>query len=160
MKKVNNTGFMLIETLIVTMIVASVLIYLYIQFTNLNRNYNQSFEYNTVEGLYALEDVKDFMSEDSAIMDYILNNMNIGYIDITDCTGFSDTSCPTLLGDEKITTIIVTYNDTSMTTLPSTYNTKFRDFFNKINYMGDEEYRLVAEFQNGTFATLRFEVNV
>ena len=49
MNKINNKGFVLAETLIVTSFVAGVLLYLFIQFSNLNKNYNNSFKYNTIE---------------------------------------------------------------------------------------------------------------
>ena len=112
MKKRDNKGFMLAETLIVTVFVAGVLIFLYIQFSNLSNSYDQSFQYNTVEGLYALEDVKKYIETDSSIKKYINSNIDsLGYIDITNCDKFTDENyCLKLFELENIDKIIITHN--------------------------------------------------
>ena len=82
MKK-NNKGFMLIETLIVTTFVAGVLLFLFFQLTSLNNSYTEYYNYNTTEGLYALEDVKDYINSDTMFQDYVSNNIRtMKYIDI------------------------------------------------------------------------------
>ena len=58
MKK-NSKGFMLIDTLIVSITVSAILIYLYFQFASVNDSYIKNFRYNTVPGLYAGADIKE-----------------------------------------------------------------------------------------------------
>lgn len=157
MKKNNNKGFILAETLIVTAFVAGVLIFLYIQFTNLNQSYEQSYVYNTVEGLYALEDVKTYIETDTTFVNYIDSNINsLKYIDITDCTLFTDeTYCLKLFELENIKNIFITHNlvpDVDFTD----YDLKFQTFIKKINKEGIQTYRIVAEFNDSTYATVRF----
>ena len=74
MKKLNSSGFMLAETLIVTTFVAGILIFLFIQFTNLGKAYDDSYIYNTTEGLYALEDIKKYINTDLDLLLYIEEN--------------------------------------------------------------------------------------
>ena len=46
MKK-NNQGFMLVEFLVVSIFVLGTLIFLTIEFNNINKSYNRSFKYDT-----------------------------------------------------------------------------------------------------------------
>lgn len=154
MKKNNEKGFMLIETLLVSLFVAGTLIYLYVQFSNLNRNYNDSFAYNTVGGLYALVDVKDFLEVNiTSVEDEIYDN---SYSDDI-CAIIPDSEyCYQLLEAENIKTLIVAYNDLSNSNIPSNLDEGFKDFINKVNPVGEEDFRIVAEFNDNTYATLRF----
>ena len=51
MKK-NNKGFTILETLITSTLIISTLVFLYVQFSNLKQNYQESFEFNTVRGIH------------------------------------------------------------------------------------------------------------
>lgn len=158
MKK-NKNGFVLAETLVVTTFVAGILIYIFIQFTNLSQKYNDSFVYNTVEGLYALEDVKDYIEKDENALSYIETGVsNLGFIDITDCNSdiFTNSSyCIDLLEYENINRIFITTNKIPENTITE-YSNDFLTFINKINEQSSENYRIVASFNNNTFATIRF----
>ncbi|MBR6690703.1 MAG: hypothetical protein IKL65_05170 [Bacilli bacterium] len=112
MKKKNNKGFMLAETLVVTAFVAGVLIFLFIQFSNLSNAYDDSYIYNTSEGLYALEDIKDYINSDTAAKTYVEKSLDsVDYIDISDCSIFSDKKyCENLFEIENIENIIIANN--------------------------------------------------
>ena len=110
MKKLNNEGFMLAETSIVTTFVAGILIFLFIQFTNLGKAYDDSYIYNTPEGLYALEDIKEYINSDLDLLLYIEENIEIKkYIDLTDCSLFKNKEyCTNLIRIENIDKIFIT----------------------------------------------------
>ena len=156
MKK-KNRGFMLAETLLVTAFVAGLLVYLYIQFMNLSSSYDDAYDYNTVEDLYALSDIVDYIYSDERAYEYIKNNViNEKYIDITNCTLFTDTSnCEKLFGYEKVTEVFITTNVVPKSDITN-YSTSFMKFIKKINSSGLEPYRIIASFENKTYATLRF----
>lgn len=156
MKKNNSRGFMLAETLIVTAFVAGVLIFLFIQFSNLSKSYDESYIYNTTEGLYALEDIKNYIKEDTTFTLYLNNNIEtMEYIDITDCSLFNNKDyCLNLFKLENINKIFITKNIVPKNKITN-YTEEFLTFINKINKEGDEPYRLVASFNNSTYATLR-----
>ena len=61
MKK-NSKAFALVETLIVSTIIASILIYMFVQFNKLDENYNESFRYNDVDDLYKLDSIKEYIN--------------------------------------------------------------------------------------------------
>lgn len=158
MKK-NNKGFMLAETLIVTTFVAGVLIYMFIQFTNLNQNYDESYKYNTVEGIYALEDLSDFILNNSLV----INNIDVllpseKYTDISKCDEevvINSEYCKNLVEALNIEKAYVTTNKFS-NTVKDNLKDEFGNFINKIKGEGSEKYRLIAKFKDGTFATIRF----
>ena len=50
---------MLLETLIVSVSISGILIYLYMQFSTVNDSYHKSFKYNSVESLYKNADIKE-----------------------------------------------------------------------------------------------------
>ena len=62
MKKIDKRGFALIETLIVSIVVAGILTYIFIQFSTLKRNYNISFKYDTVDVLFSLQDIENYIT--------------------------------------------------------------------------------------------------
>lgn len=81
MKK-NNKGFMLAEVFIVSSFVLGVLVYMFIQTNSIMRNFNRSFSYNTVSGLYITNEVAKYIKKNDTnnyctgvnIIDYKDNN--------------------------------------------------------------------------------------
>lgn len=58
-------GFMLAEVLIVSTILVGTLSFMYVQLRTLTINYNKSFKYNTVDGLYGARIIKDFLTNET-----------------------------------------------------------------------------------------------
>ena len=69
MKK-NNKGFMLVEVIIVTVIVATIMTSLYVAFVRVYKVYDIKDKYSNVDGIYAL----------NMIMDYYVDNITINNI--------------------------------------------------------------------------------
>lgn len=156
MKKINNNGFMLAETLIVTAFVAGVLIFIFIQFTNVSKNYEDNYSYNTVESLYALEDIKDYILEDTLFLGKIENELSDKEYMNVSCDMFSDSDyCSKLFELENVDQVIVARNNFNKNNFDN-YDKNVSTFVKKISITGDENYRLIASFNNSTYATLRF----
>lgn len=160
MKKIANGGFVLIETLLVTIFVAGVLVFLFIQFSNLSQQYEKSYKYNTVDSLYALDDIRNYILSDTEIMNYIENNIDsTDYIDLSKCYYFENRDyCLNLFEFENIETVIVLKNKSSYDKSID-IKEEMADFISQISNIGYEKYRLVALFKNSTLATLRFGDN-
>lgn len=98
MKK-RQKGFMLVETLVVSTLVSTVLIALYLQFNNIVRNYDREFRYNNVDNLYATQNIENFILQDSSgnfyknlksILDQNINNNSSRFLEVlTDCSNNS-----------------------------------------------------------------------
>lgn len=157
MKKMCDKGFMLVETLVVTSFVAGVLIFLFIQFNNLSKNYTDAYDYNTVEGLYSLENVRIYLASDLSAFESIETAVaNKGYIEITDCNIFTERNyCLKLFELENISKIFVTNNDFEKDIFFN-YNDGFKKFISKVSGEGTQKYRFLVEFNDSTYATIRF----
>ena len=84
MKKIDNKGFMLLETLVVSAFIISTLVYLYIQFSNLKGNYEKSFVYDSIPELYSTKQVNDFINSNYNYSDLFLavDRSDDSYIEI------------------------------------------------------------------------------
>ena len=61
----NNKGFAITEILILSTVITGILLFMYSQFKNINRSYQTSFIYDTVEGMYlANNDIHETSSEE------------------------------------------------------------------------------------------------
>ena len=151
---------MLAEVLIVTSFVSGVLIFMFIQFSNLSMKYEQTYKYNTVEDLYALQNIKNYIKSDSDIISYFKTYLqNHDYLDITNCSNFSSENyCERLFELENIEQILIFNNEDTYSDIDS-LDEAMNDFIKKISNSGTEEYRLVAKFSNSTYATIRFGVS-
>lgn len=158
MKKLNSQGFMLAETLIVTAFVAGVLLFLFIQFSNLNEKYSESYKYNTVEDLYALRNVRDFVKKNVWVSSQIQSISNTDFFNLFESSN-CEAECKSLLNLEQIDTIYVTKNyfeidNNSMISVDE----DIKQFAKLIKPKGNEGYRIIARFKNSTYATIRFDL--
>ena len=160
MKKNTSKGFMLVETLIVTIFVSSILIFLLVEFTNSNKNYQNIYQYNRVNDLYALNNIINYIKSDEVALEYINNNVSYeNYINITNCNIFSEKEyCLKLLELSNINEIIITSNKINKTLIEK-FNNEFKVFIEKINKTGNEKFRVIAYFSDSTYATVRFGDN-
>ncbi len=98
MKK-RQKGFMLVETLVVSTLVSTVLIALYLQFNNIVKNFDRDFHYNSVDNLYAAQNIKNFILQDNngtfyknlkIILEQNIASNNNRFLEVlTDCSGNS-----------------------------------------------------------------------
>lgn len=163
MKKLNNKGFMLTETLIVAAFVIATLVFLYTQFRNINRSYTTSFKYNNVSELYALGSMGDYLKQNGL---HIVGPASLlsdtKYIDLTSCTDrfLSETNyCNSLVGSLNIKKIIITSENLddlkAVIDSDDKLSEEMKQFIGTIHYESGADYRIIAEFTNGTFATLK-----
>jgi len=159
MKKFNNKGFVMAETIVVSTVVIAALILIYTQFVSINNGYYRSFKYNTVNNLYATNNIKKYISSYFEDITDSLGDDN--YINITTCPAeiFSDYNyCSTLFDAVNVETVLVAkYNLDSLKqeiNNNNSFSEKMNSFIKNINYNGNYNYRLIVEFKDETFATL------
>ena len=89
-----KNGFVLIETLIATTLIAVVFTVLYIEFGIINDNYKKTYNNNTVEKIYATNNIKNYLLANG----YESLSQSDSFVDITDCNMFSSkTYCESLM---------------------------------------------------------------
>lgn len=88
MKK-NEKGFTLLETLIVSTVVVGTLIYLFTQISNVKTNYDISFRYNTIPGLFSAKNIVDYMKKSGySTLITTLDNSSSDYVTIENNSSF------------------------------------------------------------------------
>ena len=160
MKKYDKKGFIFAETIVISTIIMASLVIIYSQFVSINNNYNRSFQYNNVNNLYLVQNIRNYISKDG-LEELIEKLENVEYIDITSCSNEYFTEyiyCETLFKYSDVKTILFTREDlTNLKNIISTsnYNETFKNFIKYINYTQEGNYRLIVEFNNETYATLK-----
>lgn len=161
MKK-NQKGFTLVETLIVSSFVVGVLIYIFSQFVILRKGYNNTFTYNTVEGIYGAKNIDRYLANhENDKVRTLLNGKS--YIEITNCTGFNNTDyCNTLFSKLNVKTVLVVTNmDTLRSDLKTNnpYSEGIYQFITTKKEKKDESgYRLIVEYKDDTFSSILLSI--
>lgn len=157
----NNKGFMLLETLIVTSFVSFVLIYLFIQISNITSNYSTSLTYNMVDDIYALEDLKEYIISDELLVTYILNDLEDGYISIDSCNSslFTDVNyCQNLLNNLRINSFIISQNNLDELDFSPIQSEGIKKFISTLKNTNSSEYRIIAIIDKQRYASIIFDL--
>lgn len=138
-KKVNKKGFMLVETLIVSVFVMGIFSLLYANFFPLVGEYERYKNYNTVEATYIAHWAR--MIALKGLPDSVYNEVKTkGYKDISDCSLYtneeSEGVCGAFLVMNNVSKIyLTTYSTTTFKNFVKDNNTFERDFREYISYL-------------------------
>lgn len=165
MKKSNNKGFTLIETLIVSTFIVATLVFLYTQFTTIKRNYNYTFKHNTVVGIYNISIFKDYIMRTgySLALDN-LNSSSNGYVEL-ECSILDSTDteyCNKLIEMIDADTVILVKENiedlknylSNKDNVTGIFTNEFYNYIKHIGVVNNEEYRIIAKYNNDTYATI------
>lgn len=153
MKKNKQKGFMLVETLVVTTFISGVFLFLFIQFNNLNKSYKYSFKYDSVEGLYALDDVVDYLNDESLFKSNLATSLSDdNYIKLSNCSSnlFSSVEyCNKLFELEEIREAIIVKKDYEINSTDS-ISENIKEYLNKVNKKNRNNYNylIIIELLN------------
>lgn len=147
MKK-NNKGFTMLETLITSTLIISTLVFLYVQFNNLKRNYDDNFRFNTVQGIYnAKELVKFYKNNPGAQCDFSTNPcINPLNSDSTRMYTILNIKNSIMMSD-------LTSNTIDYSKILSACNQNCQRFISKIK-TNTSNTRLVVIYKDNTFASV------
>ena len=159
-----SKGFILAESLIVSTFVLGTLVFLYVQFSNVNKKYDASFRYNTIEGLYAANHMKTFLmgSGYSHLVSYLTVN-RLPYIDITSCSTeyvTENSQCQNLINVLQIKQIIFTDENVEGLKKNLASNNPFSEGMKNFilassSSLEANQYRIWLEFQDNTYASIK-----
>lgn len=168
MKKLDSKGFLLTELLVTATLVSTVLIFLYTQFYTIKRSYDTSFKYNTVNGLYALSNVRSFLEEnDIYILTQGLNTTS--YIDLkndnlqtANTTYFNELMTGLnikylIFTNQNIDNLINQINNGTALNSDTNEYEDLKKFIKRIDFDNKDtsnNYRIIAEFNDNTFACI------
>ena len=63
--KLNKRGYVMTEALIISAVVLTSLVLIYLQFSRLNRHYNDSYYYYNVNDIYALKQIATYLDNEN-----------------------------------------------------------------------------------------------
>ena len=171
MKKFNNRGFLLVETLIVATFCLTVLVILFLQFKNLIISYNNSYNYNTVEGVYNLNTIKRYLVQNNITFP---NGKTIITEEVNGKTvckasyniALTNNYCDQLVSAGGFKTIIhvntAGLNTSQINTLQNslesdaTLDEGLKNFISQLNSDSSKTHKLIAEFKNDTYASITY----
>lgn len=152
-----SNGYVMTEALIISAVVLTALVLVYTQFSKLNIQYNNSYYFYNVNDIYALKSIASFINDDDINLSSLSN-----YIDITDCSMFTNKSyCNILFDAANIKNILITTRErnnlVNALKVNNPYGLRFANFANTIDDSDLEyTYMLVAAFNDSTFAAIPF----
>lgn len=169
----SKRGFMLIETLLVSLTITGILMYLYVQFVNINNSYTNVYRYNTTNELYITDKIKEYiiLNAKDSLYTYLDNTTGNGYIEIYTGSGSVSTTyfdntelINAIIKETNITKIMVTSGDVTKVKNyvkgSSSYDKVFKDFVrvmsNQAPVDGKNKYRVIVEFKDDKASTLLF----
>ena len=158
----NNKGFAVTEVLILSTVILGVLMFMYTQFKNINRNYQYSFRYDTPGGMYLANNIIEYINNSNYdILIQELNKYEKGYIDITNCdvSLFSTSNyCIQLLQQSEIEKIIFTEEDLiKLKQNMNSFDNDLKTYIKQIKTTkAKRDYRIIIKYNDGTFASMRF----
>ena len=168
MKKKNNQGFILLETLIVSAFIIGVLVFLYVQFSNIKRGYDESFRINTITGLYRAVDIKKYLN--SVGYDNIksaLSTSQIGYIELNSSQVNGDaTYYDELIKYLNVKHILLVegnmnkfknYLKNNQEDFINRYTNDFYKYISKVSVNSIEGYRLLIVYNDDTYTSITLD---
>ena len=149
------------EALIVSAVVVSALVLIYMQFARLNKAYNDSYYYNNINSMYTLNQIGTYISEDHN--NTMASNVN-SYLDLTNCSYLNNNNyCNLILTKADIKYLLLAPNNrnTVLTALNSNnpYDLRLQNFMKTIDDSDTSySYMLIGAFNNGTYASIPFNL--
>lgn len=177
----NNKGFVLVETLLVSVFVLTTLIFLFVQFRSIRQSYERSFKYDTVTGMYAASNFSTYIKENSygTLVEALKSEcdgqtgcIKKYYLDLSTCPAQlldEPTYCSRLKEVLNIEHVYFTDEDLSFllsyldsdaylnaTREEVDINRETRNYIKTIKYDKDvNRYRLIMEFKDGTYSSIK-----
>ena len=162
MIKNNNKGFVITEVLILSTVILGVLTLMYVQFKSVNRSYQYSFKYDTVEGLYLANNIVNYINDGNYdnLVEQVNNNQK-GYIDITECNIENSnliSYCNSLFQKSEVEKVLFTKeNLKDIKRNISDFDNDMQNYIKQIKTLNDEkDYRIIVKYKDGSFTTMRF----
>lgn len=163
----NKKGFTLVEVLVVSIFIITTLVFLFTQFINLKKSYDNILVYNTVDGLYGTKNINDYLNTSNLMMKDIINTVDKNdYIDISDCSKsplIYENFCNSLYNSLDVKKVIVTHEDLvefkKVLKNNNDYSDNLKQYINKTTVKGFENsYRLIVEYNNNNISSIIMEV--
>lgn len=165
----DTKGFMLVETLLVSLTISGILVYMYAQFSTINNTYQKLYSFNTANSLYRTAALREFMmnytskngSLYSGLKAKTINCSSMPLAEKYNTTQYRN-YCNSIVAAMDTKQIILTVDKFNEDTVieqvsDSEEKAKLRKFLNTVKRYSTEKKRLIVIFNDGTMATVLFK---
>lgn len=161
MKKKNNKGFVLMETLIVSTVVIGIITFVYLQFGKLRNSYSDSFKYNSIPGLYSVKSIVNYVINKegniNSIAKSVVDNTKVNYLNDSYFINITSQDLDKLKEVLEIKDIYVLQDYTFEKEKVSRSDADLYSFLSKLSYSSDaNSYHMVVIFSDGTLSSFEF----
>ena len=165
-----NKGFTLLETLVVSSFVITTLLIIFTQFYNLKNNYEDSFKYNTINGIYSTKNIEKFIKNNKKI-NVLTKEVEIKQLYIL---FFSDgmcnekyvsniSYCNELINKLNVKNIYLTNEDLTEFKISLKDNNILSEslyqFIKKMSIKYNDQYRIIVEYNDDTYSMIETNFN-
>lgn len=167
----DTRGFMLIETLLVSLTISGILVYMYAQFTTINNSYQRLYQYNTPDAVYRVGAFKEFILNDDGAYNTIngyYGSMSHTSAKLITCEIVSNTAsknyCNKLvdkIGASKIILTVDKFQKDNILNLLDPNSDEYanlKKYLNAISSGESNKCRLIIIFNDGSIATALFKM--
>jgi len=158
MKTLNNKGFMLVETLIVTTIVASFIIFMYAEVHTIINNFNRTINYNTAHATYAVGNVRKLIYNDNNLAKLTNSLEDSMYVNVITTSFSNQQYSDALFNVLDVKRVIMVKNDVNALKkfdYTHDFTVDLQSFIKALKQEGSSSsYMLILELNNGEFANL------
>jgi type II secretory pathway pseudopilin PulG len=153
MKKVNNMGFFLVETMVVIAVVGLVLTYLFKTFSGVYTRFNTSEYYNTVEAINAAGDIKQYVDKSGVSYEDMIGTNT--YVDLTTDSHLTGDYYSALISKLKISKVyLIDMQDffADANNL-NNFNIDLRKYIKTLEN-DNAQYKIIAVTQNNEYGSM------
>lgn len=159
MKKNDQKGFMLVEAFIVSTLVLAVLVFMFIQIRTVVNGFDKSFSYNTVPGLYIVNELGEFVKQKGYATELLESE---GYI-IHSYDAYAKTSISEndlwneMLKNSNVKNVVISVSDTAKlkSSLSAEISSGLKDYAGTLKVDSSTEHRILVEFNDNTYASIK-----
>lgn len=159
--KLDTKGFLLVETLLVSLTIASILLYMYVQYSKIADSYKRLNRYNTVEALYRTGTIKQILLTNASSSFYSTLSDKCEKV-TNSVAGVSGINFNSIISDFSIESLYIAGPGCDIYTNSGLKNDGFSAFLNTVPEVENDKYQIIVHYKEdandvGEFAIISFK---
>lgn len=160
--QLDTKGFLLVETLLVSLTIASILVYMYVQYSKITDSYKRLNHYNTVESLYRTDVIKQIIEMNATAEFY--SSLGSNPLQITGgISSIPGVNFSNIINDLQIESLYVVGPSCNFFSNNVLKNGGYGPFLNTISESEQGKYQIIVRYKGinsddlGSFAIVSFQ---
>lgn len=156
--RLDTKGFLLMETLLVSLTIAGILLYMYVQYSRITDSYHRMSRYNSVEKIYRTGNIKRFLlAEDDSFFEKVntgnrtTSGKTVPGIYQVGESDFPSYGSSTLLDNLECRSIYIVRGKAKLENVDSSFGPFLKTLSQDVD---DNTYQIVVQYDDGDFAAI------